>query len=209
MKRSPAIVVAGLLVSCVSEAHLWGATLSNNLDQPTGSTEIVTASTFVASSFGTGNYSSILKSAALLLQVTGQPNPVIALYSDMNGEPGSDLGQLLSPSSYGTKLQVTSFGGNQLLLAANSTYWIVAEAASSGSYQWAYSSNDVGTGPGFQLNWAISYQEDTDWFPSDVLPMQMLVQDSSTVMPEPGSILLLAFGLAVTGFAVLRRRYRA
>lgn len=206
MKRLPAALVTALLVLTASANHLPGATIASNLDQPTGGTEIVTPSTFVASSFSTGSSASMLASVQLLLQVAGQPDPIVDLYSDNNGQPGSDLGSLLSPNSYanGSNPLLATFGGNLLSLAADSTYWIVAKAG-AGPYQWAYSSTSVGSGPGFQPTWAISYQEDTNWFPSDILPMQMRVQDT----PEPGSLVLLALGFAVIGSVLLRRSQQA
>lgn len=211
MNRSPltSLLVGLFPFLTVGANHTGATTLSDNLTQPSGYTEVVTPSTYVASSFGTGSYDSMLKTVDLLANIDPATVPVVSLYSDNSGQPGSYVGQLLSPTSYTNTLQVVAFGGNQLPLAGNSTYWIVAQAASgTGSYEWAYSNTDLGSGSGFQHTWSISYDAGADWFTSNTLPMQMAVQDSSTAAtPEPTSFLLLGIGLLVVAWASRSRSY--
>lgn len=182
-----------------------GATLSDNLNQSGAYTEIVDSSTFFASSFGTGNYSSLLSAVALQLEVGSMFDPIVSLYSDHNGEPGSALGQLLSPGTVATGNQIVSFGGNQLSLTPNSIYWVVAQAA-AGSYEWFYSDTNAGSGLGFQHTYAFSYNAGTSWFTSDVTPMKMSVQDVAATVPEPGSLGLFIAALSIGLGGVLCRR---
>lgn len=204
MNRLSSFAIAALLLVFTKGVGLQGAILSSNLNQPTSYTELVEGSTFIASSFGTGAYNSTLKDVGLLMQFDIKANPIVALYSNTGDQPGTFLGQLISPVLYTTGLQLTLFDGNQLPLAANTTYWIVAQAG-SGSYEWAYTVSNLGNGSGFQHTWAITENAGSSWFVSNTEPMQMQVEDSSVATPEPATILLLVVGLAVSRYKVRPR----
>lgn len=173
-------------------SDLKAVTLSDNLTRPSGGTELVGASTFFASSFGTGSYSSTLNTVSILADINAGAVPVLVLFIDNGGQPGTEVGLLAPSTPIGNSQQGISFGGNQLALNANSTYWIVAEAG-SGSLAWSYANDEVGSGSGFQHAWAVSENGGADWFTSDTLPMQMSVEDSVIAIPEPGSLYLLFF----------------
>lgn len=169
------------------------AVLSDNLGQPVSYTELIDPTTTVAASFGTGTQASTLSKVQLLIQSDGPAVSTVSLYSDQGGRPGGSIGALtsLQPPNQST-LSVTTFSGNNLALAANTTYWIVTQA-DPGTLEWAYTESNMGSGSGFQHTWGLSLDGGA-WFVSSIEPMMMSVEDSSTATPEPGSVLLVALG---------------
>src|SRR5205807_3337578 len=120
-------------------------------------------------------------------------------YSDGNLEPGSSLGTLISPSSYSSSLATTTFSTSGMTLSPNSTYWLVL-SANSGEFDWAWTSDNTGSGIGFQHTWGESDDAGATWFTFDTFPTQFSV--AATPVGEPRSIALL---LAVTaGFLLYR-----
>jgi hypothetical protein len=198
--RTSFLFVTSFLVGTLQSK---AAVLSNNLDQAVSYTELVDPSTTIAASFGTGSQASTLSDVQMLIQLDGQVSPAVSLYSDQAGQPGSSIGSLslLQPLT-GQGLETALFSGQNLALSPNSTYWVVAQAASS-SYEWAYTDSNLGSGSGFQHAWGVSLDNGA-WFVSDIEPMMMSVEDSSVATPEPGSLLLL--GLGGLAFGVFRRR---
>jgi hypothetical protein len=199
------LILAVLLALAVSvtERPISAATLADNLNQPTSATELVTNDSFVGASFETSNYDSTLKQVDVRLKTTVASDPLIQLYSDSGGAPGVIRGSLGSASANASS--ELSFSGNGLLLTANTTYWIVAKAESTNTFEWSYANTNSGVGPGFQPTWAITYDSGITWFTEDTLPMQMRVEDSSMVAPEPGSTLLVGVGVLAV---LIEEKYR-
>lgn len=110
----------------------------------------------------------------------------------------------MSPYSFSSTPESTAtFTATGLNLAANTYYWIVGFAA-NGDLVWPYAV-DNGSGPGFQLGWAV-IQEGTIWngWGRDA-PYMMSVE--ATPVPAPAALLL--FGSGLLSLVGLRRRTKA
>lgn len=201
----------------ISRFLVWGALslclhanaaiiLSDNLANATGGTETASGNTWLAASFGTSLDALSLTSATLLLSSSAANSTAqLSLYSDGGVEPGTLLGNLTSPASFSTTLSPTVFTATGLNLNTNSTYWIVLKAI-TGDFNWSWTTDNTGTGTGFQHTWAISDNAGGIWFPSDTFPTQFAVSaDTSapSTVPEPSSLSVLTAG-AITLFAYRR-----
>ena len=144
------------------------------------------------------------------------PLPVMQIYSDVSGAPGSALATFTTSSVVSTK-QVYSFTGSFVALQ-NTSYWVVlsdANALSGQSYDWY--TNDASTTPSMQNASGVSYlgtKESNDGGPwTDTVPqLSIMVYASSTqtrAVPEIdptslGSVLALMAG----SLGLLERRAR-
>lgn len=183
--------------------------LSSNISNVTTDIETASGSTWLAASFGSGPTALSLTSATLLLRGSAT-NAVaqLSLYTDAGLVPGSLVATLTSPVTYSTSLASTIFASSGVTLTANSTYWIVLRAV-TGRFDWAWTSNNSGTGVGFQHTWAVSDNAGSVWFSSDTFPTQFTITaDTATVtaVPEPTGLSLLAGSLAVGLLARHRRQ---
>lgn len=184
-------------------------TLSTNLTAGTEYTELIEGSTWITAGFGTDASSYNLTLITALMQQDAAGTLNLDLYSNANNQPARLLGRLTDPGSYPAGgLGPASFGGANLSLAANTTYWLVMDAPVSGTYEWAYASGNAGSGPGFKGTWGVSANSGTSWFTSDWQPMQMSIEANSiSGTPEPGSSCLLLCGsLLVAANLGLRKR---
>lgn len=180
-------------------------TISSNLSNATAGTEAASGNTRLTASFGTGTSSDTLSSVTLLLS-----NPIagvakVDLYSNSLLQPGSLVGTLISPSSYSTSLSNTTFSSNGLTLSANSTYWLVLKAL-SGEFDWAWTSDNTGTGNGFQGTWGSSTDAGATWYTYAVYPTQFSVTTTAAAVPEPGTGLLAIGGLFISAMALYTKR---
>jgi PEP-CTERM motif len=180
-------------------------TISSNLSNATAGTEVASGNTWLTASFGTGTSSDTLSSVTLLLS-----NPIagvaeVDLYSNSLLQPGSLVGTLFSPSSYSTGLSNTTFSSNGLTLSANSTYWLVLKAL-SGEFDWAWTSDNTGTGTGFQGTWGSSTDAGAAWYTYAVYPTQFSVPTTAAAVPEPGTGLLAIGGLLIGAMALYTKR---
>jgi hypothetical protein len=148
--------------------------LSDNLAATTSSTEAASGSTWLTASFATDDSTYTLNSVTLVLAnpTTGQAR--LDLYSDANLEPGSLVGTLASPDTYSSTLANTTFLADGITLSPNSTYWIVL-SADSGEFDWAWSSDNTGSGIGFQRTWGQTDDAGATWFTFDTFPTQFNV----------------------------------
>ncbi len=99
--------------------------------------------TQMASSFETGSNADgyTLTSFVGNMKFGGSEAPIISVYSDSSGNPGSSLYTLTNPASLPTSDafgQVTFTGDSNTLLEPDTTYWIVASTSVTNmdSYQW-------------------------------------------------------------------------
>jgi len=151
------------LLTCVALAATHGAAvpaiaqsvLSTNLTATTTDVETVAGSDWLTASFGTGTSAMVLDSATLKLASIVTGSAALSLYTDGGLQPGTFVGTLTSPSSYSTTLANTTFTSGSLMLAANTTYWLVL-SATTGSFDWAWTTDNSGTGIGFQHVWGES-----------------------------------------------------
>jgi hypothetical protein len=180
----------------------WADILSSNLSSNVFFTELVSGNTWIGAGFATGSTTYTLGGATLLMRQNSPGSATLDLYSDLGGKPGSALGSLGTPSGFSPTLTATEFSGANLLLAANSTYWLVLRS-DGGDYEWAYTDNNTGSGPGFIGTWGASDNAGGSWLVSDLDPMIMRVDASpaNAAVPEPAEILL--FGIGILTLAAL------
>ena len=190
------------------------ATLVSNLDEsPTLDRISVTFLQWLASSFETGASPAQIDSVTYL----AGPGPSVAdfaltVYTDAGGVPGAPLvgGQLAGPTNpTGDDITGTTidFSANNLLVDANTRYWLVASSTVFGagpSWKVTISSDDtsdegwsVGDSQAFSENRAASWLTDS----SGRIGMFAV---NGTIVPEPGGTTLLASGAA----CLLGRRRR-
>lgn len=199
-KRRTSLGLAAAFMALASMG--WADILSDNLSEATADLEYLSGPVQVAAGFKTDNQSYTLDNVMLWL---GNPVPgqaALSLYSDNASQPGSLIGTLISPSLYFPDLASMTFGGNNLFLDANTSYWIVLQAL-SGQFTWGWTESSFGSGPGFLGNWAVSTSPGA-WTTFDSEPTQMQV--NATATPEPSSLALLGAGLLGLGLFAQRKR---
>jgi hypothetical protein len=132
----------------------------------------------------------------LLLDTGGE---TIRLWSDAPGQPGTLLDAAVAPGSpLVNDLFRVAFGGTALL-EAGQTYWI-SVALASGSSAWRYTSaGPYATGNRMNRENGGPWQDSSPRF-GEIYGVTVF----GTVIPEPGTLGLLALGL--TGVAAHRRR---
>ena len=136
------------------------------------------------------------------------PGLTVSLFSDASGAPGSSLVTLLHgllPPSDGIDNSSVNFTpSTPFLLAANTTYWIVA-ASSGPDYVWQFASSP-GTGPGFIPGRALSFNNGTDWN-ANANTLAVRVTADDVAAPElSGESLNLALGVTAAVFALALSR---
>lgn len=208
--------IGPLAIALILTAAAPAATISDNLNAATFFTEVVNSSSSIAAGFQTDNTSYTLTSVTVLMSQNTPGSLNLSLYSnapqsppnDLGFQPGVLLGNLTSPGGYPSMLSQVTFGGNNLPLAPDTTYWLVMTAPSGGAYEWAYAAGNDGSGVGFYPSWGVRTSPGTTWYTSDLQPMQMRVMadPAVNVIPEPAVSSLLLAGLALCGFNRLRSR---
>jgi chitinase len=106
-----------------------GIDLSDDLDEPVLGETMISAGILPAASFNTGSSMAVLSSVTVPLQMYSTGTATLMVYSDETPEPGFLVGTLTSPPTYSTTThRLTTFQGNDIVLNANSTYWVVIKA---------------------------------------------------------------------------------
>lgn len=199
---------------------LQATTLSDNLNDSTYFTELIVGSTWLTAGFRTDSSHYVLSSVTVLIQQDAPGNLVAALYSntamqpsnDLGFQPDTQLGTLIMTETVPSSLGPVTFGGNDLRLLPNTTYWLVLSAPTSGAYEWAYEASNSGSGIGFYPSWGISDDAGRSWFTSDEQPMQMRVVGTPvSAIPEPATnwlVLLGGVGMMGAAHQLLSRRAR-
>ncbi|WP_165072731.1 choice-of-anchor R domain-containing protein [Paludisphaera rhizosphaerae] len=200
---------AGALLAFVllglSSAAQADIILADNLSQTTGGADAVTGASWLAASFQTDGSAYSLSSLTLDLARTSIGGSVVVdLYTDGDLEPGSLLATYSADSSISTTASPIVFSIYDMILSANTTYWVVLRAV-TGEFEWSWASSNLGSGVGFSTTTAMSDDAGSTWFTADSYPYQMSV--TAAAVPEPGSIALAALG-AVCVVPVLRRARR-
>ncbi|MDD5275247.1 MAG: PEP-CTERM sorting domain-containing protein [Methylovulum sp.] len=130
-------------------------------------------------------------------------NLTVSLLSDNGSKPGSFLTNLgtISDSLLDSTLKLVDLSGfGTIYLAANARYWIQVAASSGSSANWSWSTDTSGPGVAGER-----YSNKLGVYPNSGGPYQMQVSamdiiGASASVPEPGSIVLLAVGIAAYGF---------
>src|SRR6202043_2556061 len=93
----------------------------------------------------------------------------------VQGEPGVLVGDLTSPGSFSGSIAATTFTSAGILLAANTTYWVVLKGLGTENMSWQWTNDNTGLGTGFQHTWGHSDNSGGTWLTFDTQPMQMQV----------------------------------
>jgi hypothetical protein len=197
---------AALFAAGVCTIH--ADTISSNLANASAGTETATGSAWLTASFGTGSSSVALESVTLLLANSTPGTAELDLYTNGLLSPGSLVARLTPPATYSTTLSDTSFAGTGITLAENSTYWIVLKA-STGAFDWSWTTDNTGTGIGYQGTWGTSTDGGNTWFTYAVYPTQFSVTTATSAtaaVPEPGTCVLSGAGFLIGGIALAKRR---
>lgn len=167
-----------------------------------------------AQGFTTGSTLYTIESVDLPLGVTGAGNgtPLLQIYSNNAGVPGSDLGASFTNPSFGAQAVYNLSLTTPFALAANTSYWLVLSDTTSASqtkFNWYYSdaistpTAQNGSGLTF-LNGARSNNGGTNWSPNNAFALTGITVNA---VPEPSTY---ALAMITTGFiALLRRRQKA
>jgi hypothetical protein len=146
---------------------------------------------------------------------TGSPSPVMQIYSNSAGAPGSVLASFTTGSAVSAK-QVYSFTGS-FVAQENTSYWVVlsnANSASQESYEWY--SNDAFSAPSTNNASGVSYlgTKESNNLASWVNTLQSLsialyAESTTTAVPEidPSSF-GSALALVAGSLGLLERRAR-
>lgn len=190
------LTLAFAVASLVSHA----ATLTDNLAKTNSDIEFIGGATWIAGAFKTDNSAYQISTATLLMSTPDAGTPRLDLYSAAAGQPGSLLSTLTSPGSVSSSLSQATFTGSSYILSANTNYWLVLKAI-TGTFDWGWTNDNTGAGPGFLPNWGATDDAGATWFVATTLPMQFRVlADPAPAIPEPASILLAALGLFAIGY---------
>lgn len=169
--------------------------LSDNLGGAIGNTELVSGNRWMTASFGTDSQSYLLNAVTLMLYGSGTAQ--LNIYGDNAGHPGTLLGTLNSPASYPGSLSTVTFDGNPISLSANAIYWSVLRAQ-GGSFYWAWTTSNTGSGVGFQGKWGNSSDAGSSWTVFTEEPQMMGV----TATPVPEASTLVAGGILILPFVL-------
>jgi len=147
---------------------------------------------------------------------TGSPFPVMQIYSDASGTPGSVLSSFTTSSTVSSK-QVYSFTGS-FVAQQNTSYWVVLSNANSAvsqqSYEWYL--NDTGTTPSQNNASGVSYlgtkESDNGGTWNDTLSSLSIALYANATTPAVPEIDPSSFGSALAlvagSLGLLERRAR-
>jgi len=182
------------------------ADLFDNIGRTTGSTSLVLGNVWSANRFDTNGQDYDLVSVTLLMDRSeGGDDPILEIYSDSAGEPGTSIGILTAPGSYSSgTLTNTTFTASGISLT-DSSYWVVLKSPNeSSTFRWASTDNDTGSGEGFSTWNGQTGNAGANWLTYTVDPYQMIV--TVQPVPEPSSLILAALGLGTLRLIVKRPR---
>jgi hypothetical protein len=173
MLRQPS---ASILCALAIAPAAIATDLSNNIPNATIGAEAATPTRSLAAGFATDAAAHTLSSVTLRLGNSQTGDATLALYSNAGLEPGSQLAVLSSPSTFpGEPGPVTFTAAGTISLSASTSYWLVLRP-SVGQFEWTFSDNSNGTGPGWQGQWGVNdVSAPTLWWTQDSYPLQMRV----------------------------------
>jgi hypothetical protein len=149
--------------------------LSDNLGSATGGTEAVAGERRLAAAFSTGpTTAGQLASVTLLLASTSPGTAALDLHADAGLEPGAFIAALTSPANFASTPAEAIFSASGIALTPDTVYWVVLRAP-SGTFEWAWTTDNAGLGAGFDTTWDLSEDGGAAWYTHDVYPLQLRV----------------------------------
>lgn len=164
--------------------------------------------TWLANQFSTDIASYGLNSVVLNFVAAPLGSIAVDIYTDASGTPGSNLGTLTNPGSFG--VGSNTFSATSIpTLASSSSFWVVLRGVGASSVDWMYTS-DTPSGVGSSTNTNASGTAGASWAGlSSGSPYMMTVNATPSAVPEIdpascGSVLSLVLG----SLTLLERRRR-
>ena len=210
-------LATALCFTLVGLNSVRAATISSNLSSTSAGTEAATGDTYLAGAFNTDSSTYTLNSITLLLSAASTGVSEVDLYSDGLLSPGSLITTLTSPSSYSSTLANTVYSSSGITLSADATYWVVLKSL-SGEFDWSWTTDNTGTGAGYQSVWGTTDDAGTTWYSYDLYPLQFSVDatalssastDPSSATPEPRTLLLIFSGVLLLGCCIWQQKGNA
>jgi hypothetical protein len=165
----------------------------------------VGAGSWEAQRFNSDATNGKLVSAALNLTLNSAGEYRVDLYSDVAGQPGVLINHLFDDTTANKPPSgLVQFSGLSQPLAPNTNYWLVLDVPTGEptGLGWEATSNNAGTGSGFQLSSKFSTNQGATWTDRSAAHKMQLTAD----VPEPASVGLMIFGAAACPTARGRRR---
>ena len=165
LKVATVVAFTGVLVAQISAVN--AAVIYSNLGTPDSTTSVaigysssVNTNVKYAQGFTTGTGVYLLNSVDLALGVTGFGNgsPLLQIFSDNSGKPGTDLAATFTNPTYGAQAVYNLSLATPFSLSATTSYWIVLSDTTSASqtkFNWYYS--DAFTQPTAQNGSGLTY----------------------------------------------------
>ena len=167
-----------------------------------------------AVSFTTVGVASVLESVTILSD--GPVNPpgagefMVSIHADDTDTPGMPGALLLTLAGSAAPASGNNLYTGMLALAASTLYWVVASvgATDTNQYTWEQTLSTGQDGPGAIGDVTLgSIDSGATWSEVPGGPQQLEIQVD--VVPEPSTVLLVAFGLAGMSYAGRRRALTA
>lgn len=136
-----------------------------------------------------------LISASLSLALNNAGRYRLSLYSDAAGQPGALINHLFDDTTANKPpVNLVQFTNLSQGLAPNTNYWIVLNVpvGEPTGLGWEVTSNNAGTGSGFQLASKFSTNQGATWTDRSAVHKLQLTAD----VPEPASASLVLLGAA-------------
>jgi hypothetical protein len=216
-------ITAVLGLFCAGLPFLKAVDVYSNLGNPDSSlnaaigyNDVTNFDVYYAQGFTTGALLYNIDSVDLALGVTnaGNGTPLLRIYSNNAGVPGTDLGAVFTNPTLGTRAIYNLSLTNPFALAASTSYWLVLSDGKAGTntkFNWYYSntfsSPAARNSSGFTFpNGARSIHGATSWTTNTNFA-QTGVTINATAVPEPST---RGFAAMVTGLtALVTRRCRS
>jgi hypothetical protein len=220
LKVATVVAFTGVLVAQISAAN--AAVIYSNLGTPDSTTSVaigynssVNTNVKYAQGFTTGTGVYLLNSVDLALGVTGFGNgsPLLQIFSDNSGKPGTDLAATFTNPTFGAQAVYNLNLATPFSLSATTSYWIVLSDTTSASqtkFNWYYS--DAFTQPTAQNGSGLTYlagarsmNGGTTWATNDAFALTAITLNATTV-PEPSTYALAAIASSIMVVVGRRRK---
>lgn len=185
------VVLIAMVALCPSAAA--ATTIFDNTSNGGNGFFGVGAGSWEAQRFNSDATNGKLISAALNLTLNFAGEYRVDLYSDVAGQPGALINHLFDDTTANKPPQgLVQFTRLSQGLLPNTNYWIVLDVpvGQSTGLGWEVTSNNAGTGSGFQLGTKFSTNQGATWSDRSAVHKLQLIADT----PEPASIGLIVLG---------------